>query len=339
MKKLYVSLFLFCICLSATAQFSGTFAPSKWSTVLTPGSNGSVNTSAAPASITITGSNDPTNTFSPSAKNTDFIITVNTAGILRFDWTYHTNDSYSDPQYDLAGVLINGVFTQLSANAINTIDQSGTYSVNVAAGASIGFRISATDNIEGDATFTITNFSAPASVLPITLTSFAAKEQNNQVLLQWTTSDESNVSGFDVERSTDGNQFIKIATIAAKNSEGVHQYQTVDATAVLGTSFYRLQIKEHNGQQRYSGVAVIKRSLANLQLYPNPVKDNLVLSFAAVQSDQQKIEIIDAAGRLLQSQNVEVKAGQNSLRLTDLPAAKGIYYLRMQNKTLPFTKE
>ncbi|RYZ29695.1 MAG: T9SS type A sorting domain-containing protein [Chitinophagaceae bacterium] len=338
MKKLYVSLFLFCICFSAIAQFSGTFAPAKWSTALTSGGNGSVNTSAAPSSITITGSNDPTNT-NTSTKNTDYIITVTTGGIWRFNWSYHTNDTDNDPQYDLAGVLINGAFTQLTTNTIGLRDQTGTYSVNVTAGTSIGFRISATDNIMGNATFTISSFSAPASILPITLTSFVAKEQNDKVLLQWTTRDESNMSGFDVERSTDGNQFIKIATLAAKNLEGLQQYEIVDAMPVAGNAFYRLRIREHNGQQRYSGVVVINRSLANLQLYPNPAKNHLVINFTATKPGKEKIEIIDAGGRMLQSHNIDVKAGQNSFRLATLPLANGTYYLRMQNKTLSFTKE
>jgi hypothetical protein len=337
MKNFYLSLFVLCICLHATAQFSGPFAPAKWNTSLTPGGNGTVNTAAAPASITLIGSNDPTGSNN-TKKDIDFTVTVNTAGIWRFDWTYHTNDTDNDPQYDVAGVLINGIFTQLTNDAGAT-DQSGTYTANVVAGTSIGFRISAVDNVMGDATFSITNFSAPASVLPITLTSFVAKQQNDKVLLQWTTRDESNMTGFDVERSADGSQFTSIATVTAKNLQGLQQYETIDATPLSGTSFYRLKLREYNGQQRYSDITIIKRSFANWQLYPNPAKDILVLYFTATKPGLEKIEIVNAAGRLLQSHKFEVKAGVNSLRFENLPAAKGIYYIRTQTKALPFTKE
>src|SRR6476661_3156192 len=100
MRNLYLSFFaLLCIVLNAHAQFSGNYAPAKFTTTLTPGANGSVNASGAPASITITGSDDPTNT-SNVTMDVDYTARAAASGIMKFDWSYHTNDSYNDPQYD-----------------------------------------------------------------------------------------------------------------------------------------------------------------------------------------------------------------------------------------------
>jgi hypothetical protein len=217
MKNFYLSLLVLCCALTASAQFSGNYAPANWTTVLSAGSDGSVNTAAAPASITITGSDDPTNPLSATPVNTDYTIVATTSGTWRFSWAYHSNDVDLAPQYDPAGILINGVFTQLTDNGGN-VDQSGTFTAPyVAAGTVIGFRISAIDNSWGNATLTISAFAAPGNVLPVTLLGFAAKSQPQNVLLQWKTADESNLSGFTVERSADGRSFGAITTLAARS--------------------------------------------------------------------------------------------------------------------------
>ncbi|MBB1284699.1 hypothetical protein HRH25_09980 [Flavisolibacter sp. BT320] len=69
-----------------------------------------MNTTGAPAPITITGSNDPSNPLTTTPVTTDFTIVAPTSGIWRYTWTYHSNDQDGDPQYDPAGILINGVF-------------------------------------------------------------------------------------------------------------------------------------------------------------------------------------------------------------------------------------
>src|SRR5689334_1135631 len=167
MKAFYFLCFLF-LCYSSKAQFSFGYAPSKWNTYLASGSSGSVNTSGAPNSIMLIGSDGA----NASNMDVDYTITALASGVFSFSWAYHTNDSDADPQWDIAGVLINGTFTQLTNNTPGNVDQSGNYSTSVAAGAVIGFRLRAVDNIFGNATFTISSFSSPGGTLPVKLLSF-----------------------------------------------------------------------------------------------------------------------------------------------------------------------
>ena len=133
--------------------FQTPYAPSNW-TFTNSNANGLVNTGGAPASISLTGGDNGSN----SSGTTNYTTTA--AGTVTFDWNYSTNDG---PLLDRFGYLLNGSFTQVTNNG-GDVDQNGTSTFNVLAGDSFGFRIFTTDNTGGRASVTISNFSAPAPV-------------------------------------------------------------------------------------------------------------------------------------------------------------------------------
>lgn len=132
--------------------FQGPYDPINW-TFANSNADGSVNTSGAPASISLTGGDNG----SGFSGTTDYTTTAAAAGTVTFDWDYSTNDG---PFYDRFGYLLNGSFTQVTNNGGGVV-QNGTSTFNVLAGDSFGFRIFTTDNIFGPGSVTISNFSAP----------------------------------------------------------------------------------------------------------------------------------------------------------------------------------
>jgi len=135
---------------TARADFSGPYAPANW-TLTTGLGDGSVDTSAAPFSITITGSNNQI-----ANQNTDYTIAAVAAGTWAFDWLYTSFDS---EDYDTGGYLLNGVYTQLAQNSQSPI--GGNISINVNAGDIIGFRVHTVDGIFERGNLSISNFVAP----------------------------------------------------------------------------------------------------------------------------------------------------------------------------------
>ena len=339
MKKVYASILTYCLVLSASAQFTGSYAPENWTSVLSPGSNGSVNASAAPSDITITGSNDATNAISANPVTTDYTIGAESAGSWSFTWSYRSNDA-NGPQNDIAGILINGVFTQLTNDA-GGANQSGTFNgMEVTTATVIGFRVSATNNANGSATFTISNFSPPGSTLALTLTNFRAKQFGEKVLLNWSTRDERNMAGFTIERSANGRDFQQVGFTAARNQHGTQTYETTDATPVAGTSYYRLRIKELNGTEKTSAVVSVRSNGAlSLELSPNPAKDFVRITFQSGKAGRERIDVLDAGGRVLQSSFFDVKMGKQTVTLNQLPLSKGLYYVRASDKVVSFIKE
>ena len=133
--------------------FSGDYDPSKWTTTLSPASDGSVDISNAPTDITITG---PNNLQGPSFIN--YTIKAPGSGSVSFDWLYSTADF---PGGDSFGYLINGTQTLLTDD--QTTLPSGISSFSVVSGDIFGFYVTSTDGDLGAGIATIYNFSGPGS--------------------------------------------------------------------------------------------------------------------------------------------------------------------------------
>jgi len=133
----------------AYADFSGDYDPANW-TLTTNGGDGSVDTSFAPGTIILTGSDSDTG----GSVDTDYTVSVATVcgATIDFDWDYETNDLDGfDPSY----YLINGADEFISS----TDGSNGSESVPVFAGDIFGFRVNTVDDIGGEAFLEISNFS------------------------------------------------------------------------------------------------------------------------------------------------------------------------------------
>jgi hypothetical protein len=139
----------------AITLFAGPYAPANWTQSI--GGDGSINTSGAPGSIILNGSNDGS-----GAQNVDFTITAPAAGTVSFNWSFSTNDVSAF--YDPFGYLLNGNFTTLTNPSVD--NQSGPSTFSVVQGDVFGFRQRTTDSGGGRASTTISNFNGPTPAPP-----------------------------------------------------------------------------------------------------------------------------------------------------------------------------
>lgn len=168
----------------------------------------------------------------------------------------------------------------------------------------------------------VTPFNVDA-VLPLRFISFTAAKADDKVLLSWKTADEQNTSHFDIERSSDGIIFEKIATTAAANSNGQHNYQQKDHQPHKGINYYRIKQVDKDGRFTYS--AVIRISFNNnqklLTVYPNPATQFVFIDCAALQGKVQ-VNIFDMQGRLVLS---EQKTNTTLIKINIEKLAAGKY--------------
>jgi hypothetical protein len=155
-----------------------------------------------------------------------------------------------------------------------------------------------------------------ANPLPIELYSFDAKPNKNVVELDWITETEINNDYFTVERSADGFNWIKINTTkGAGNSNYKINYKAIDQNPLTGISYYRLKQTDFNGDYSYSNIRTVTlNSKSEINIYPNPVRDNLIISNLC---NECLVNIYSATGQLVYSGN------RNSINATDWN--KGIY--------------
>lgn len=180
---------LFLACFFTTAQagvingFSGEFSPSQWQTI------GGTNLDSS-ISVTDIGGNllyDNVSQFSADNQtliqiskddqsgqkavlDTIYFNGASQAGIVSFDWFYHTTD---DAGWDFFGWLLNGDYIQLNSSVLTT--DSGSASFAVEQGDIFGFRSISIDSLFGAGFSEVSNFEfAPREVPePSTLAIFA----------------------------------------------------------------------------------------------------------------------------------------------------------------------
>ncbi len=165
--------------------------------------------------------------------------------------------------------------------------------------------------------------------------------------LFWKIGDEINDrTSYVLERSEDGLTFGRIAAFSAGNSHDIKHTGYKDIPDDLQrTAYYRLLVIGSNGDHTYSEVielgssAVVK---SDIGIFPNPIVDrHLFLRSRLSSLHLQRIELLDAAGRMLQTMPLDQTSDRTmQLKLPDM--VPGIYYLRIvedhQSTVLKLTK-
>ncbi len=174
------------------------------------------------------------------------------------------------------------------------------------------------------------------SALPLTLINFSAKQTGREVLLNWETSNELNTRDFDVERSADGIEWTKIATISAKEfSKNSYVYN--DQSPLEHKNFYRIKVNDKNGVYTYTVIKKIEwGDIDMLTLVPNPAIDKTTVYFG-FNAKGGVLMVTDLEGRIVLVHSVSDNTSSYVLPTGDLPS--GNYMIRMQSKMGVTTKK
>ncbi len=210
----------------------------------------------------------------------------------------------------------------------------------LAAGTQVFVAIDGTSG--SNCSYSISAFNA--TVLPITLKYFTAWKRADANRLTWMTTSEKNFSHFDIEKSGDGVNFLRIGATPGKGSNSSQASYSFDDYEVKGVQYYRLKYVDANGQYMYSNVIRVTRDdVTNAKvIFSNHVTSSLALRIIDMDVDDLSIRIIDNAGREIRSQKVKINTGENSFNLNTSSIPKGLYYLMLSGdnykRTFSFVK-
>jgi hypothetical protein len=183
-----------------------------------------------------------------------------------------------------------------------------------------------------------------ALTLPVTLVDFSLKTIHDDNHLSWSTSSESNNKGFEIERSTNGQNWKKIDEVnGAGNSEVKQTYSFTDSDLKPGKYYYRLKQIDFNADHKYSKTiyANINSALIyNLgQNYPNPAKQSTVINYTVPAKSNVNISLYDMQGRVIKSLvNGILEAGSYTYTLNVGNLTNGMYFYKMQTDDFSATK-
>ena len=259
-------------------------------------------------------------------------IVVNPVTLTYNAWYYITGglpsadgSSYAITLNDDAG------FSQNFTGAGNSVFQANNLPYTIDADSIFQLTITATDNLGCTATLQV-----PVYVgLDVAWLTFTGEVKATGNELKWITATEVNNDYFTLERSTDGTNFVSIATLNGKgNSNTATAYQYLDKTATAGISYYRISQTNFDGTRSYGGIVTLVRgetSLGVTAIYPVPATHNVNIKFVSAQNANIQATIYDAAGRLMNTQNIPATGGENTVTVDVAAYASGVYFVKLNN--------
>ena len=189
-----------------------------------------------------------------------------------------------------------------------------------------------------DNTYYIDNiyFSSSTNILPVDFKAFDINKSGKAINLNWIVANEIGLAEYVVEKSLNGKDFDRVATIAASGKE---RYSFADDNLVNGIIYYRIKAVDKDGKFKYSATKNVTNNDSKLEysVYPNPAKNELVIKNL---TGNNNISLVDATGRIVLRRN-NVTNGLTTLNITNLQ--NGFYTVvvnnGVENKTMKIVVE
>ncbi|MFN8396084.1 MAG: hypothetical protein U0176_15720 [Bacteroidia bacterium] len=114
-------------------------------------------------------------------------------------------------------------------------------------------------------------------LVPVRWAGFTGRSVAGDVVLDWGTWEETNVSTFEVERWNDESGYSPIGTVSPKGSGS--SYEFVDQQPNEGSNLYRIRQVDLDGSYTYSEVVAVEFSPSErILLHPNPCNGNCTVN-------------------------------------------------------------
>jgi|GEM_PF-5944637 len=171
-----------------------------------------------------------------------------------------------------------------------------------------------------------------ATILPVTFVSIKAVQKDKDIEVNRNMANENNMLPYEVEKSLDGNNFVKAATVAATNTSGGN-YQWIDQNAVPGNNYYRIKSVDKSQKVVYSTVVnvLVTNLKTGISIYPNPITDAVIhLQFINQPKGKYRIRLLDPLGQLILAKQIDYAGGNGSEEIKwNYKMARGIYDLEI----------
>lgn len=167
------------------------------------------------------------------------------------------------------------------------------------------------------------------AIFPIYLAIFDGHNEGRENHLYWLTDQEINSSHFEIERSNNGYDFIKIGIVETDPSKS---YNFIDNSPYSGSNYYRLKMVDLDETFSYSSIIFLEtKNQIESKVYPNPFEDSLIYTYESEQNEELEIHIINILGQKVFQYNVSCQTCGNyvSINTSNIPSGK--YTIRIKH--------
>ncbi len=205
----------------------------------------------------------------------------------------------------------------------------------------------------GNGWFAIDYFTLSGSVVeitaPVTLASFNSIVTGRNVSIKWTTTEEINNAGFEIERAevnSDNSVFGRIAFINGKGTVNTQTYYSYeDRNLSTGKYKYRLKQIDFNGNYEYYNlnnevVIGVPQKFNLSQNYPNPFNPVTKINFDLPKDAKVELTVFDMPGREIATLiNEQKTAGYYTVEFNASQFTSGIYFYRLVSGDFSMVKK
>jgi len=165
--------------------------------------------------------------------------------------------------------------------------------------------------------------------LPVELVDFRAALAQGGVLLEWWTASEVNNSHFEIERSTNGRDFMFLGKLSSHHeSQEIQSYSFLDLELDAVRYYYRLKIVDFDGQNSYSKIITIAvnslLSKKETYFFPNPTSDSFI-----IQNGKGQAVFYNHLGQI--KKKIEITSDSFQMDIADWPSGKYFVQLLKDN--------
>jgi hypothetical protein len=179
---------------------------------------------------------------------------------------------------------------------------------------------------------------AVPSTLPVVIKEFTGKNQGSRNILSWKVEQESNLSHYELQRSSDGSHFVNIGRVKANNVVVASQYTYDDIIDSRLSSPYSYRIKsvDYDGHFKLSQVVQLQQQgITSFHISNNPFTDKFSVQYAAASQEIVTMKLYSTDGTIIASKKIMGSGGTGTHtfdQLQSLPSGIYLFEINIGNK-------
>ena len=166
------------------------------------------------------------------------------------------------------------------------------------------------------------------TTLPVNFTSFYISKSGENIKLSWSTDKEISNSHFDVERSSNGLNWEKIAVVfGAGTTNNANNYSYNDKSITSPVVYYRLRQVDIDGRSMYSSIKTIRmgEAVSNVRIYG--ADKNVVIDLNTAAKNDLVVSVMNSNGQVITRQTYNNPSYKINLNLQN--ASTGAYIVHV----------
>ncbi|MEP7163989.1 MAG: T9SS type A sorting domain-containing protein [Ferruginibacter sp.] len=169
-------------------------------------------------------------------------------------------------------------------------------------------------------------------ILNTNFSQFRGQLVNKRSYLTWSALAEQNLNKYEIEKSTDGISFNKIAAINPRNIAEAY-YNYTDPEMIINNTYYRLKMIDNDDLFKYSTVILLSPDLKfEVRPLKNPFRNNITAEVIIPEDGILDLKIYNDKGQLVRTTQQAGRKGLNSISIENINSAEGIYFLSVNFK-------